>query len=60
MLRAPEDETGFAEDILKLTDAILHEQMMARGFENVKRFAPERMVNEYIEIYQRLCAQNGN
>jgi glycosyltransferase involved in cell wall biosynthesis len=60
LLRAPEDEAGFAEDILKLKDAILHEELVARGFENVKRFTPERMVNDYIEIYQRLCAQNGN
>lgn len=60
LLRPPEDEAGFAEDVLKLTDAIVHERVVASGFENVKRFAPERMVNEYIEIYQRLCAQNGN
>jgi glycosyltransferase involved in cell wall biosynthesis len=60
LLRAPEDEAGFAEDVLKLTDATVHEQFVARGFENVKRFTPERMVNDYIEIYQRLCGQSGN
>lgn len=60
LLRAPADENGFAEDVLKLTDRRTREQYVARGFENVKRFAPERMVSDYIEIYQRLCDRNGN
>jgi len=58
LLRAPEDEAGFAADVLKLTDARLREELVARGFENVKRFTPERMVNDYIEIYGKLCAGN--
>jgi glycosyltransferase involved in cell wall biosynthesis len=59
-LRDPEDEEGFALDTLKLADAGVREQLVERGFENVKRFTPERMVNSYIEIYRGLCAQNGN
>ena len=58
LLRAPEDEEGFAADVLTLTDESLRQQIIARGFQNVKRFTSERMVNDYIEIYQRLCAPN--
>ncbi|HWN95585.1 MAG TPA: glycosyltransferase family 1 protein [Methylomirabilota bacterium] len=58
LLRAPDDEEGFAADVLKLTDATVRQQLIARGFENVKRFTPERMVNDYIEAYQKVCARN--
>jgi glycosyltransferase involved in cell wall biosynthesis len=59
-LRAPEDEEGFVQDTLKLADANVREQLVARGFQNVKRFTPERMVGSYIGIYDRLCVRNGN
>jgi glycosyltransferase involved in cell wall biosynthesis len=59
-LRAPEDEEGFVQDTLKLADANVREQLVARGFQNVKRFTPERMASSYIEIYDALCARNGN
>lgn len=59
-LRDPEDEDGFAQDALKLTDLKVRDELVERGFDNVRRFTPERMVNSYIEIYQRLCAQSGN
>jgi glycosyltransferase involved in cell wall biosynthesis len=60
LLRAPEDEDGFARAVLTLTDERLRDRLIARGLENVKRFRPERMVNDYIEIYQRLCEQSSN
>jgi glycosyltransferase involved in cell wall biosynthesis len=60
LLRAPEDEEGFASDVLRLTDAATRDQLIARGFENVKRFTPERMVNDYIELYRRVCTQSSN
>ena len=60
LLRAPEDEEGFASDVLRLTDPATRDQFIARGFENVKRFAPERMVNDYIELYQRVCTRSSN
>ena len=60
LLRAPEDEQGFATDVLRLTEGSLREQLIARGFENVKRFTPERMVNDYIELYQKVCTRSSN
>jgi glycosyltransferase involved in cell wall biosynthesis len=60
LLRAPEDEEGFATDVLRLTNESMREQLVARGFENVKRFTPERMVNDYIQLYQKVCARSSN
>jgi glycosyltransferase involved in cell wall biosynthesis len=60
LLRAPDDEQGFVEDVLRLTDSATREQLIARGFQNVKRFTPERMVNDYIELYRKLCTQDSN
>jgi glycosyltransferase involved in cell wall biosynthesis len=60
LLRAPDDEPGFVTDVLSLTSAPVREQLIARGLENVKRFTPERMVNEYIELYQKICDRSSN
>jgi glycosyltransferase involved in cell wall biosynthesis len=56
LLRVPEDEEGFAADVLRLTDTATRRELIARGFENVKRFTPERMVNRYLELYQEVSA----
>jgi glycosyltransferase involved in cell wall biosynthesis len=58
LLRAPEDEEGFATDVLRLTEPMTRNQLIVRGFENVKRFTPERMVNDYIQLYQKVCARS--
>jgi glycosyltransferase involved in cell wall biosynthesis len=58
LLRAPDDEEGFAADVLRLTDTATRRQIIARGLENAKRFTPERMVNDYLELYQKVCASN--
>lgn len=58
LLRAPEDEEGFATDVLRLTESPTRNQLIVRGFENVKRFTPERMVNDYTQLYQEVCAQS--
>jgi glycosyltransferase involved in cell wall biosynthesis len=60
LLRAPEDEQGFVTDVLSLTDAALRQQFVTRGFENVKRFTADRMVNDYLELYQKICARNSS
>jgi glycosyltransferase involved in cell wall biosynthesis len=60
LLRAPDDEQGFASDVLKLTDTVVREEFVARGFENVKRFTPGRMTNDYLQLYQKVCAQGSN
>jgi glycosyltransferase involved in cell wall biosynthesis len=58
LLRAPDDEEGFATAVLELTEERRRADLVARGFQNVKRFTPERMVNDYIALYQELCARN--
>jgi len=60
LLRAPDDEEGFAADVLRLTDRMTRQQLIARGFENVKRFTPERMVSDYLELYQKVCTRSSN
>jgi hypothetical protein len=46
--------------VLRLTDRMTRQQLIARGFENVKRFTPERMVNDYLELYQNVCTRSSN
>ncbi len=60
LLRPVEDEQGFATAVLSLTEGTLREQLIARGFENVKRFTPSRMVNDYLELYQKVCTRRSN
>ena len=60
LLRSPDDETGFVDDILSLTKGSLRQQLIARGYENVKRFTPGRMVNDYLELYQKVCTRNSS
>lgn len=60
LLRAPQDEAGFAQDVIQLADPQTRAHFVARGFENVKRFAPERMVNDYVQLYQEVCARSSN
>ncbi len=57
LLRAPEDEPGIVTDVLSLTRGSTRQELIARGFENVKRFTPERMVKDYLELYQKVCAR---
>jgi glycosyltransferase involved in cell wall biosynthesis len=58
LLHAPEDEEGFAADVLRLADPATRAQLVTRGFENVKRFTPEKMVNSYVKLYQQVCVPN--
>jgi glycosyltransferase involved in cell wall biosynthesis len=57
LLRSPEDEEGFAQDVLALMREELRRELIARGFANVKRFTPERMVNDYVALYEEVCAR---
>jgi len=53
--RNAEDEGGFAGDLLRLArnpeERAFHS---AQGLANARRFAPERMVNDYIDLYRSL------
>jgi glycosyltransferase involved in cell wall biosynthesis len=54
LIREVDDEDGFAEDILNLSDRTLRQSLIRRGLENVERFTAERMAHAYHEIYADL------
>jgi glycosyltransferase involved in cell wall biosynthesis len=56
LMRNADDEQGFADDVLSLCEPETREALIRRGFENVRRFSTERMVDEYLSIYRELVA----
>lgn len=42
-----------------ITDALYREQLVARGFENVRRFSAQRIAEQYAEIYRELYGRCG-
>lgn len=56
LMRNAGDEQGFADDVLSLCEPGTREALIQRGFENVRRFSTERMVDEYLSIYRELVA----
>ena len=56
LLHPPEDEEGFANDLLRLADPHERAFWSAKGLENAKRFSAERMISEYCELYRSLAA----
>ena len=55
LLREPDDEKGFATDLLRLADPEERRHWSARAFENAKRFSAARMISEYRELYRSLA-----
>lgn len=51
-----DDEDGFAADILRLADTQERERWSALSRQNAERFAPEKMIRTYLEIYRELVA----
>lgn len=54
-----DDEQGMASAILRLTDPHERSIWIARGRQNIERFRPERMIDEYLGHYRRLLATPG-
>jgi glycosyltransferase involved in cell wall biosynthesis len=51
----PFDVAGIREGILKvINDPAYREGLVRCGFENVKRFRPEKIAQEYVDIYRQL------
>lgn len=46
-----DDIKGFAENLLKLQNADLRKNIIAKGVENVNRFSPQEMAKKYGEAY---------
>jgi glycosyltransferase involved in cell wall biosynthesis len=56
MLRDPDDEAGFAADLLRLLDRDERDRWRAKSLENALRFSTSRMISEYRELYRSLGA----
>jgi glycosyltransferase involved in cell wall biosynthesis len=55
LARAIEDEAGFTEDLLRLTDPAERERWSAKALENAKRFSAAEMIEKYREIYRSVA-----
>ncbi|HWY51889.1 MAG TPA: glycosyltransferase family 1 protein [Chthoniobacterales bacterium] len=53
----PNDETGFAADLLRLSDPEQRAIWSEKSLRNAERFSTSRMVSQYIDIYRSLGAQ---
>jgi glycosyltransferase involved in cell wall biosynthesis len=53
----PFDVSNIREGILKIiNNPAYREELVRRGFENVERFRPEKIAQEYVDIYRLLMA----
>ncbi len=50
------DEAGFAADILRLANTETRAAASARSLQNAERFAPERMIAQYVALYRQTNA----
>ena len=55
LLHEPDDEEGFAADLLRLADPAEHASWSAKALDNAKRFSAARMISEYRELYRSLA-----
>ena len=53
----PFDVSSIREGILKVIhDPVYRDELVRRGFENVERFRPEKIAQEYVDIYRELLS----
>jgi len=54
----PFDVTSIREGILKIiNDPVYRDELVRRGFDNIERFRPEQIAQEYVDIYRELLVQ---
>jgi glycosyltransferase involved in cell wall biosynthesis len=53
----PDDEDGFATDVLRLHDPAQRTIWSEKSLRNAERFSAGRMISQYIDIYRSLGAQ---
>jgi glycosyltransferase involved in cell wall biosynthesis len=56
LLRDPDDEAGFASDLLRLLDNEERNVWRAKSLANARRFSTSRMIAEYRELYRSVGA----
>ncbi|OKH22664.1 glycosyltransferase family 4 protein [Chroogloeocystis siderophila] len=54
LMRSIEDESGFAEDILRLVDPVERHLWIQKGLNNIKRFTLDEMIDQYNQLYIEL------
>jgi uncharacterized protein YihD (DUF1040 family) len=54
LLRDPEDEAGFAADLMRLTDEAEHARWRVKALESAKRFTAAGMIQQYRDLYRSL------
>ena len=57
LFRDPNDEAGFAADLLRLSDPEQRAIWSEKSLRNAERFSTSRMVSQYLDIYRSLGAQ---
>jgi glycosyltransferase involved in cell wall biosynthesis len=57
LLRHPNDEAGFVEDILKLKDTKERQNLIALGLANAERISTEGTIERYERIYYEVLAR---
>lgn len=61
LMRDVEDETGFADDIVRMaTDPKLRVMLIEKGFENVQRYSVEVMISRYLALYEQALRPQQN
>jgi glycosyltransferase involved in cell wall biosynthesis len=53
----PNDEAGFAADLIRLSDPEQRAVWSEKSLRNAERFSTSRMISQYIDIYRSLGAQ---
>ena len=56
LLRDPEDDEGFANDLLRLLDPAEQQRWRENALVNAERFSASRMISEYCALYRTLAA----
>ena len=57
LLHRVDDEEGFARDVIRLTNASERAQWSEKGLRAATRFASEKMIAQYVDVYRTLAAQ---
>lgn len=57
LMRAVEDEGGFADDLISLTRRGEREKWINRGLQNTQRFSTHAMLKQYEDVYRKLTTR---
>jgi glycosyltransferase involved in cell wall biosynthesis len=58
IFRDVDDEAGFANDLLRLSDPLERKIWSEKSLRNAERFSTDKMITQYIDIYRQLESQS--